>query len=324
MLALGWESTAHTLSVGIMRDKKVLANERAVYQAHYAGILPREAAQHHSEKFEPVLKAALKKAKVKLRDVDMFAYAQGPGLGPCLQIGATAAKMLALELDKPLMPVNHCVAHIEITKMLSKMSDPLIVYVSGGNTQIILREKDKYRVMGETLDMGIGNAIDSFARTAGFERAHGAEVAKKALEAKHYIPLPYTVKGMDIAVSGLLTAAERLIGKESIADICHSLQETAFSMLVEATERALALTKKKEVICCGGVASNTRLQQMLSLVAKEHGARFGVATPEFNGDNGAMIAWVGELMAKGGFKAKTEKLGIRQRYRTDEVQLLWD
>jgi len=95
---------------------------------------------------------------------------------------------------------------------------------------------------------------------------------------------------MDFAFTGLLTKASELVGKVSKEDLCYSIQETSFSMLCEALERAMLLTNSKEVSLCGGVAQNNRLAQMLQDVAKENGAKFGRAPNEFNADNGAMIA----------------------------------
>jgi len=330
LICLGIESTAHTLGVGIceMAGKggkaiRVLANEKSMYKPPTGqGILPRAAADHHGENFLPVLSRALAAAGVKARDVDLFSFSQGPGIGQCLRVSCAGAKYLASKYGKPLVGVNHCAAHLEISRGLLGMKDPLYVYVSGANTQLIVGNRAKnaprYSVLGETLDMGLGNLFDVFAREAGFAYPHGSEVARLAARGE-YFPLPYTVKGMNFAFAGLLTSAVREVGKKKTEDICHSLMETAFAELCEAAERALCLTGKKEVTVCGGVAQNARFCEMLSLVAAEHGARFGVVAPEYNADNGAMIAYTGILERARGKRETINALAPNGYWRLDEV-----
>jgi N6-L-threonylcarbamoyladenine synthase len=237
-------------------------------------------------------------------------------------VGVVAAKMLSQLLNKPIIGVNHAVAHVEVTKVLCRCRDPLVVYVSGGNTQILVLEGRKYRVLGETLDIGLGNLLDSFGRAIGLEYAHGSVIEELASKGE-YIQLPYTVKGMNLVFTGLLTEAQKLAKKERKEDLCYSLQETAFAMLVEASERALALTKKKELILCGGVAQNGRLQGMYKEMVKKHETRFAVAKNEYNADNGAMIALTGNLMYKAGVRIKLDEANAIQKYRIDEVEVTW-
>jgi len=323
MICLGIESTAHTIGVGIFdsEKKKVLVNERKTFPE--SGIHPRKAADFQSEEFDGVLNSALEKAGVGLKEVDSVAFSQGPGLGACLRISCIAARAISLMYKKPIIGVNHCVAHIEISKFMTRTKDPLVVYVSGGNTQIIIGQKEnqkekkvlRYHVIGETLDVGLGNFLDVFAREIGEKDAR--DIERLALQGKNFIPLPYTVKGMDLIFGGLLTdtvkKSKQGIKKE---DLCFSAQETVFSMLCEASERALALTKKKELIVCGGVAQNKKLQEMLELVAEDWNCKFGVAPNEFNGDNGAMIAYVGCLLGQKRALSINECVPI-QKFRTD-------
>lgn len=321
MICLGIESTAHTLGVGVYDSKRgIVANALRRYSPKQGGIHPRKAAEHHADNFAAVLSEALSRAGLQLRDVDLFAYAEGPGLGACLQVGCAGAKMLALMHRKQLLGVNHCHAHIAISEFFTAARDPLAVYVSGGNTQIITHAPHGFRVLGETLDMGIGNALDAFARSAGLQ-SHGSEIERLAATSGRYIPLPYSVKGMDLVFSGLLTESEKQLGKYALPDLCHSLQETAFAMLCEAAERALVLERKRVLLLCGGVAQNRRLQQMLALVAAEHGARLCVAPDQYNADNGAMIAYTAAVMFKRAKRTPPQRCGVRQRYRIDEVVL---
>lgn len=322
MLCLGIESTAHTIGIGICEDKKILSNAKRLFKPKKGeGIIPRKAADHHAENIAVVLKEALTKANVSLSDIDLFAFSRGPGIGQCLRVSCAAAKYLASKFNKPILGINHCHAHLEISRGLLKMKNPLYVYVSGANTQIIQKNpkgKPYFVVLGETLDMGLGNLFDSFARKAGFEYAHGSEVARLASEGK-YFPLPYTIKGMNFAFAGLLNASLKALKNHRLEDVCYSLMHTTFAQICEATERALCLTKKKEVVLCGGVAQNKDFAEMLTLVCKQHNAYFGVADPEFNADNGAMIAYTAISEYKRGKRENIDQLKPNGYWRIDEV-----
>lgn len=275
MIALGIEGTAHTLGIGIVTEKRVLANVFDTLTTEKGGIHPKEAAEHHARLLKPLLRKALETAGITMEDVDLIAFSQGgPGLGgPALRVVATAARALAIKYNKPIVGVNHCIAHVEITKMFG-VKDPVGLYVSGGNTQVLALEGGRYRVFGETLDIGIGNAIDTFARELGIGFPGGPKIEKLALKGgEKYIELPYAVKGMDLSFSGVLTEAVRKYrtGKYRIEDLAYSFQETAFAALVEVTERAVAHTGKEEVVLVGGVAANNRLREMLKIMAEDRG-----------------------------------------------------
>jgi len=327
---LGIESTADDFGVAILSfDGNVLSNANSAYVPEKGGIHPREAARHHAEVAEKVLTEAFEKAGIRPQDVSLVAFSQGPGLGPCLRTGATAARALASYLRVPLAGANHCVAHIEIGKLVTGATDPVTLYVSGGNTIVSAFEAGRYRVFGETLDIAVGNCLDVFAREAGLTQRRGAPfgamVEELARKGKTFIPLPYTVKGMDLSFSGLLTATVKLLHEKNhrLEDICFSLQEVAFSMLTEVTERALAHTEKPEVLLTGGVAANKRLQSMLRVIAQEHNARFCVVPREYALDNGAMIAWTGILAYKSKITVPIEKSFVKLKWRLDGVYAPW-
>jgi N6-L-threonylcarbamoyladenine synthase/protein kinase Bud32 len=225
--------------------------------------------------------------------------------------------------------VNHCIAHIEIGKLIEKAKDPVTLYVSGGNTIVAAFEANRYRVFGETLDIAIGNCLDVFAREAGLRQKEGmpfgAIIEKLATEGREMIPLPYVVKGMDLSYSGLLTAATQQLykGTHRLEDLCFSLQEVAFSMLTEVTERALAHAEKPEVSLTGGVAANKRLQSMINEIAKEHNSKFSVVPTQYAVDNGAMIAWTGLLAFMNGLRTPIEKSFVRLRWRLEKAPVPW-
>jgi N6-L-threonylcarbamoyladenine synthase/protein kinase Bud32 len=326
---LGIESTADDFGAGIANFKgDILANAKDSYVPAEGGIHPREAARHHAEVADQVLKNAFSDAGIKPTDLTAVAFSMGPGLGPCLRTGATVARALASYLNIPLVGINHSVAHIEIGKLQTGVTDPVTLYASGGNTMVTAYAAGRYRVFGETLDIALGNCLDVFAREAGLKNQKkmplGAVVEKLALEGKKLVPLPYVVKGMDLSLSGLLTASTMQLSKgERLEDLCYSLQEHAFSMVTEVTERALAHTEKREVLLTGGVAANKRLQEMLSVIADEHEASFHVVPSKFATDNGAMVAWTGVLAYTHGLRTPVDESFVKLRWRVDRVDVPW-
>ena len=325
MITLGIEGTAHTLGVGIVdTEKKVLANVLDMYRPVEGGLHPREAANHHADVVAPLIVKATEEAGISLKDVDLISFSKGPGLGPCLRVAATAARSLSLRMGVPIIGVNHCIAHIEIGRATTGCKDPALLYASGGNTQIIAFANGKYRIFGETLDVGIGNMFDKLGRDLGLGYYAGPMIEKLAKEGNKLLELPYSVKGMDISFSGIMTAALALKRKgHRLEDIAFSVQETCFGMLAEVTERAMAHVDKDEVLLGGGVAQNTRLREMIKEMAEERGARMFVPERRLCIDNGAMIAWLGDLMYQSGIRMTIDETTIEQRFRTDEVKVTW-
>ena len=324
MISLGIEGTAEKTGIGIVSsDGEVLAICGNQLYPEEGGIHPREAAEHHAYWIPRLIPQALEEANLSFDDIDLISFAQGPGLGPALRIVATSARTLALSLNKPIIGVNHCIGHIEIGKLTTGAVNPVSLYVSGGNSQVIAYESGRYRIFGETLDIAVGNCLDHFSRETGLGHPGGPVVEKLAKKGS-YIDLPYTVKGMDFSFSGLLSAALRAYQKgHDIEDVCFSLQETAFSMLVEVTERALSHTERDEVLLCGGVAANKRLRKMLDEMANQHYAKFYMPEMKYCGDNGAMIGWLGLLMSKYYGTMDVKDTNIIQKFRTDEVDVPW-
>jgi len=325
MICLGIESTAHTFGCGIIDDKgRIYANVIDAYKTEKGGIHPSEAKLHHENTKDNVVEGALKQANLKLENIDLISFSQGPGLAPCLLVGMKKAKELAKKLNVPLVGVNHCIAHLEIGRLLTKAKDPVLLYPSGANTQVIACEGGKYRVFGETLDMGVGNFIDSFARHIGLGFPGGPKIEKLALNGKNYVEIPYVVKGMDVSFSGILTNLKQKYDskKYSVENLAYSLQETVFAMLVEVSERAMAHCGKDELVLGGGVACNKRLREMCRIMCEERSAKFFVPPNEFLVDNGIQIAWLGILQRKQGTK-DYDSIDIKPYERTDDVIVKW-
>lgn len=316
---LGIEGTAWNLSAAIVDENDVLAEATATYKPTSGGIHPREAAQHHANHITGVIQSVLSKGI----GIDAVAFSRGPGLGPCLRTVATAARAISLSSGVPLIGVNHCIAHIEVGRWMTRAADPVTLYVSGANSQVLAYRAGRYRVFGETLDIGIGNALDKFARSVNLPHPGGPRIEELAKKAGSYVPLPYVVKGMDFSFSGLTTAAESSLGKASLEDVCFSLQETAFAMLVEVTERAVAHTGKSEVLLAGGVGANMRLREMLSIMCEDRGVSFYVPEKKFMGDNGAMIAHLGFLMLESRNTIEVEDSAVLPDFRPDDAEVTW-
>ena len=324
---LGIESTAHTFGVAVVDEKgAILSNEKDSYTTESGGMIPIEVRKHHVEVGDEVYGKAV--AEIDEKDIVAVAFSNAPGLAPCLLEGMAFAKAVAARLDVPIVPVNHCIAHLEIGSSVGA-KDPVMLYTSGANTQVIAYEAGKYRVFGETLDLGVGNFIDTFARFAGLGFPGGPKIQKLAEACKNkdvLIELPYSIKGMDVAFSGLQTKLKNFLDKKTytIEELSYSMQETVFAMLVEAAERALAHTGKKELLLGGGVACNSRLQEMCRIMCKERGCKLFVPDFPLLVDNAGMIGYLGLKMFRAGLGEKDlDKIDIAPRERTDDVEVKW-
>lgn len=326
---IGIEGTAHTCGVGIVTlcdEVEILANQKKTFTPVTGGIHPREAAYHITENLPFLLRSAFEEANIDQKNVCAVSFSQGPGLGPCLRATATGARALSLALKKPLIGVNHPLAHIEMGMQLEKLQDPLTLYVSGGNTQLTAYSNHRYHVFGETQDIAIGNMIDTVARAIGYDYAlAGPIVEKEAHLGNKLINLPYSVKGMALSYSGFATAAIRAFEEyhEKTTDICYSLQEIGFAMLAEITEKSLIVSGRKELLLTGGVAANQRLRDMLQIIAEENNCSFSVVDRALAGDNGVMIAVTGKkYFQKNQFTALKDS-NVIPKWRIDEVYVPW-
>lgn len=330
MRIIGFEGSANKLGVGIVDEDRILANVRSTYVPRVGeGFKIADAAAHHQAKIFSVMQQALKESGLSIKQIDYLAYTKGPGIGCCLQIVGLFVKILSERYHIPIIPVNHCIAHIEMGIFITKAKNPTVLYVSGGNTQILVYRNRRYVIFGETLDIAVGNCIDRLARELKIpnDPSPGYNIEQLALKGKTYISLPYVVKGTNVSFSGIMSYIKKYLeGKkvtESLAaDLCYSLQETAFSMLVEITERAMACTGSNEVLVVGGVGCNKRLQEMACKMAEARGGQGYSADARYCIDNGLMIAHTAHKMVGAGYIPE-KALSITQRYRTDSVDILW-
>lgn len=330
---MGFEGSANKIGVGIVDEEgNILANVRHTYVTPAGtGFLPKDTAKHHQQHILGLVKDALTQAKLTPQEIDALAYTKGPGMGGPLRSVAVVVRTLAQLWKKPIVAVNHCVAHIEMGRLVTKSQNPVVLYVSGGNTQVIAYSLKRYRIFGETIDIAVGNLLDRFARVISLpnDPAPGYNIEQMAKKGKQFLELPYTVKGMDVSFSGILSSLEDIArhqlaqGKCTPEDLCFSLQENVFAMLVEITERAMAHCGQSEVLIVGGVGCNERLQEMMKQMVEQRGGRVCAMDDRYCIDNGAMIAWTGMLMFKSGITTPMEDTWCTQRYRTDAPEVLW-
>lgn len=343
--ALGIEGSANKLGIGVVRYVRsskhlddasqftILSNPRKTFVSPPGeGFLPRETAWHHQEHMVAVARLALTEANLTPDDIDCICFTKGPGMGGPLRSCSILARMLSLLWgNKPLVAVNHCVAHIEMGRCITGARNPVVLYVSGGNTQVIAYSMSRYRIFGETIDIAVGNCLDRFARVIELSNdpSPGYNIEQLAKQGSKFVPLPYIVKGMDISLSGVLTYIEgkgmKMLadGECTKADLCYSLQETIFAMLVEITERAMAHCNHNEVLIVGGVGCNKRLQEMIAQMCEQRGGKTFDLDYRYAIDNGAMIAQAGLLNYLTGYKTPIDDTTTTQRFRTDEVLVTW-
>lgn len=324
LITLGIEGTAHTISCGIVDEDRILSNSSKTYHNPNGGIHPREAALHHADNVKLVIENSLKDSGLTLSQIDLVTYSRGPGLGPCLRVAATAARTISLKSGKPIIGVNHPLGHVEIGRKVTGALDPIMLYVSGGNTQVISHSEGRYRVLGETMDIGLGNLLDKLGRDLGFPFPGGPEIERLARDGRKLLDLPYSVKGMDTSFSGIYTAAKEHLRKgETPADVCFSVQEYSFAMLLEVLERGLHQTSKNEILLAGGVAKNQRLREMLTDLSEALHIKAYLTADQYCMDNGAMIAQAGMMMYKNGYRIDLEESTVDQRFRIDQVDVPW-
>lgn len=336
IIAIGIEGSANKIGVGVIRysngEYEILSNPRKTYITPAGqGFLPRETAWHHQQHVNALVKLALLESGLTPAEVDCICYTKGPGMGGPLRSCAVCARMLSLIWRVPLVGVNHCIGHIEMGRVATRCRNPVVLYVSGGNTQVIAYSNHKYCIFGETIDIAVGNCLDRFARTLHLSNdpSPGFNIEQLALQGTKYVELPYIVKGMDVSFSGILSyiekeATEKLAsGAVTPADLCYSLQETIFAMLVETTERAMAHTRADTVLIVGGVGCNRRLQEMMGLMTAARGASLCAMDHRYCIDNGAMIAQAGLFEFQMNILTPMREATCTQRFRTDAVDIVW-
>ncbi|MBE6122759.1 MAG: tRNA (adenosine(37)-N6)-threonylcarbamoyltransferase complex transferase subunit TsaD [Solobacterium sp.] len=278
----------------------------------YGGVVPEVASRIHVENISAVIQEAVVSAGVSMDDIDAIAYTQGPGLIGSLHVGVQAAKTLAWQFHKPLVPVHHLTGHIYANRFVSELEFPLMaLVVSGGHTELVWMKNDwDFKVIGTTRDDAIGEAYDKVARVLGLGYPGGPVMDRIAKEGKpHYkLPVPKTSSQYDFSFSGLKTAVlqmterEKKAGNEVIpADVAYAFQETALGSMTDKTVAAVREYQPKMLVLAGGVAANSRLRALITeKMEKVPGTRLIIPPMYCCTDNAAMIGAAGYVAYRHG------------------------
>ena len=271
----------------------------------YGGVVPEVASRIHVENISAVIQEAVEKAGTTMEEIDAIAYTQGPGLIGSLHVGVQAAKTLAWQFHKPLIPIHHLTGHIYANRFVSELEFPMMaLVVSGGHTELAWMKNDwDFQVIGTTWDDAIGEAYDKVARVLGLGYPGGPIMDKMAKEGKpHYkLPVPKTASPFDFSFSGLKTAVLQLVEREKRAgnevdpaDVAYAFQETALNSMVSKTVAAVKEYQPKMIVLAGGVAANSRLRQLMQEKMQEVPEVKLVIPPMYCcTDNAAMIGAAG-------------------------------
>ncbi len=306
IIILAIESSCDETSVAIIKNgREVLSNiisSQIDIHAKFGGVVPEVASRNHLMAINGVVKEALQKANVELKDVDAVAVTYGAGLVGALLVGVNYAKSLAYALKVPLIKVNHIKGHISANYIASPNLEPpfLSLIVSGGHTAIVKVENFlKNTLIGSTIDDAIGESYDKVAKALGLGYPGGPKIDKLAKEGKNnitFITHNIMPNGFNFSYSGLKTAVINYIHTKkqkneeiNIPDVCASFQHTAVMEIVNKTIKAAKKYKLKTVVVAGGVASNSYLRETLSNLGEKEGLTVLFPPMVLCTDNAAMI-----------------------------------
>jgi N6-L-threonylcarbamoyladenine synthase len=307
MIVLAVETSCDDTCAAVTDDSKILSNvisSQAAAHARYGGVVPEVASRHHLELVNPVVEAALSEGGVELADVDEIAVTTRPGLIGALLVGVATAKGLAAPLRKPLVGVDHLHGHVAANFLEPDPLEPpfLCLIVSGGHTLLAgVTSRDRFAVLGQTLDDAAGEALDKGARLLGLGYPGGPAIQREAEggdPGAFEFPVAMTRDpGLDFSFSGLKTAllyAIRDLGDSEVerrrADIAASYQAAVVGQLTSKLERGLEVGDWEAVALGGGVAANSLLRERVAVLCEERGLRLKLVPGELCTDNAAMIA----------------------------------
>lgn len=301
MLGLTIESSCDETSVAILKDgREVLANivsTQIEIHKEFGGVVPEIASRKHLTNISYVVDEALKKANVKLSDIEYIGVTYGPGLVGALLVGVSYAKSLAYALNIPIVPTHHIEGHIAANYITDKNLKPpfLALVVSGGHTHIIhVKDYTSFEILGKTRDDAVGEAFDKVARTLGFCYPGGPEVSRHAENGKATYKLPKTkFDNYDFSFSGIKTAVINIAHKEKenlrVDDMCASFENTVCEELVDNAIRAMKDKKIEKIVLAGGVSANRTLRKMIEEAATKNSFKAYMPDLKYCTDNAAMV-----------------------------------
>lgn len=311
-IILGIESSCDDTSASILCDSKIYSNVIASQKIHeeFGGVVPEWASRKHQKNILPTVHLALKKANLKLQDINAIACTQGPGLMGSLLVGHTFVKGLSMALNIPFVNVDHVDAHV-LVHFIDGDIPPLpflCLLVSGGHTQIVLvQENYEMQILGKTIDDAAGEAFDKAGKMLGLPYPSGPiidQLASQGNPGAFSFNIP-NVGDLNFSFSGLKTSILYFLQKEvkknaefinsNKNDLCASIQYTIVSYLVSQLEKAIIETGVKNIGIAGGVAANSALRNELVELANKHKGGAFIPKFEYCTDNAAMIAFAGKI-----------------------------
>ncbi|MDD6323610.1 MAG: tRNA (adenosine(37)-N6)-threonylcarbamoyltransferase complex transferase subunit TsaD [Bacilli bacterium] len=308
MYILAIESSCDETSVSIIKDGQKEISTVVLSQmdthANYGGVVPEIASRMHVENITIVIDEALKKANMKMEEIDAIAVTYGPGLIGSLLVGLMAAKTLSFIYNKPLIPVHHIAGHIYANNLVKRLTFPLIaLVVSGGHTELVYMKEDySFEKLGGTLDDAVGEAYDKVARVINVPYPGGPLVDKLALKGEdtYPLPLPLNDDSYNFSFSGLKSAVINLAhneaqrGNEIIPEnMATSFQNRVVEILTKKTIKSLKDYNVHELIVAGGVAANKGLRKALTKACQENNINLTIPEIKYCTDNAAMIGAAG-------------------------------
>ncbi len=307
MNILGIETSCDETAASVVSDgKKIISNiifSQEKVHSYYGGVVPELASREHVKRIDSIIKKAVDFAKISFGDVDGIAVTQGPGLIGSLLIGVSFAKALSISLSKPLVGVNHILAHLYAPELEFSIEYPALgLIVSGGHTSIYYVEGIlNYKRLARTRDDAAGEILDKIAKYLSLGYPGGPiidKIAKTGDRERYKFTIPkMSDKSRDFSFSGIKSAALRIIKKEgkklNIPDFLASFQNIIVKYLVSNLFSFVSEYKPKSIILAGGVSRNSQLRLTVEKEAKKNGIKYFLPSPELCTDNAAMIAGLG-------------------------------
>lgn len=311
MNILAIESSCDDTSAAVLTADGIQSNVIASQAIHikFGGVVPELASRAHQKTISQTVEQALEEAGMSLKELDLIAVTQGPGLMGSLLVGLCFAKGMALANDIPIVGVNHMDAHIYANFIDSAPEFPFLsLTVSGGHTQLVyVKAPFEHEILGKTRDDAAGEAFDKIGKVFGLEYPAGPmmdKLAKSGNPKFHKFPQALLQEGLDFSFSGLKTSAlyfvqaqEEGFVEENLNDLCASVSEAITEVLVKKLKRAVEETGVKTIALAGGVSANSMLRSKTEALAKKMGLALHIPKITYCTDNAAMIAITGKMKA---------------------------
>lgn len=317
---LGIESSCDETAAAVIKNGREVCSNIIFSQIElhklYGGVVPEIASRKHIEKINQVIKEALSKASMELKDVDAIAVTYGPGLVGALLVGVAEAKAIAYAANKPLVGVHHIEGHIAANYIENPDLEPpfMCLVVSGGHTHLVkILDYEKFEIIGKTRDDAAGEAFDKVARAIGLGYPGGPKIDKLAREGnKEAIAFPrakvednafdFSFSGLKSSVLNYLNQCEMKQIEVNPADVAASFQYAVIDVLTNHAISAVKEMDMDKLAIAGGVASNSSLRESLQQACDREGIHFYHPSPVFCTDNAAMIGVAGYYVFQNGVR----------------------